>query len=275
MLEDTDSGQKNPSLNENQNQPDKKALEFIIQVGETMLLNGAEIYRIQETMISIAKAFQVETFHVFVIANGLFASVDEHGETHSTGVRQLPLSPIHLGRVVEINELSREISQGKLSVAQAQQRLEQIKKIPYASFLGQLVGTGFGAACFCYIFGGTFLDCIASLVSGIFLCCLQFFLGKKKQSKIVTNLVCSAFVTFLGVLHVELFPLLNLDKVIIGSIIPLVPGVPLTMSIRDYLNADYLSGTIRLIDTLLVAFCIAAGVGLVLKLAQGLLGVAL
>ena len=58
----------------------------------------------------------------------------------------------------------------------------------------------------------------------------------------------------------------NIDKVIIGSIIRLVPGVALTTSIRDFFNGDYLSGTIRMIDAVLVGGCIAVGVGVVIRL---------
>ena len=65
----------------------------------------------------------------------------------------------------------------------------------------------------------------------------------------------------------------SLDKVIIGGIIPLVPGVALTNGIRDVANCDYLSGTIRAIDAVLIAAGIALGVGLVLKGAALLPGV--
>lgn len=43
---------------------------------------------------------------------------------------------------------------------------------------------------------------------------------------------------------------------------PLVPGIALTTSIRDFFNGDYLSGAIHMIDAVLTAFCIAAGVGI-------------
>ena len=63
------------------------------------------------------------------------------------------------------------------------------------------------------------------------------------------------------------FPV-HYDKIIIGGIMPLVPGIPLTNSIRDFINSDYLSGSIRLIDALLTAFCIAVGVGIVITIVQ-------
>ena len=60
---------------------------------------------------------------------------------------------------------------------------------------------------------------------------------------------------------------------LISGIIPLVPGVALTNGIRDVANCDYLSGTIRAIDAVLIAAGIALGVGLVLKGAALLPGV--
>ena len=54
--------------------------------------------------------------------------------------------------------------------------------------------------------------------------------------------------------------------IVTGGLIILVPGVPFTTSIRDFFNGDYLSGTIRLIDALLVAFCMAVGVGFIYQI---------
>lgn len=45
----------------------------------------------------------------------------------------------------------------------------------------------------------------------------------------------------------------------------LTPGIAFTMGIRDFVQGDYLSGTIRMIDALLIAASIAIGTGLVLS----------
>ena len=54
----------------------------------------------------------------------------------------------------------------------------------------------------------------------------------------------------------------HIDHMVIGSIIPLVPGVPFTNAIRDIADGDYISGSVRMLDAMLVFFCIAMGVGL-------------
>ena len=85
----------------------------------------------------------------------------------------------------------------------------------------------------------------------------------------------SALVTLTGILFYLVSFGENMDKIIIGSIIPLLPGVPLTNSIRDFLNGDYLSGTIRMIDAVLVACCIALGVGVVLRIFPVITGISI
>ncbi len=66
-----------------------------------------------------------------------------------------------------------------------------------------------------------------------------------------------------------------MDRIIIGSIMPLVPGIALTMAVRDFFNSDYLSGTIRIMDALIIGLSIAAGVGVVLAFGAVALGVSL
>ena len=61
---------------------------------------------------------------------------------------------------------------------------------------------------------------------------------------------------------------------IIGTLMILTPGIAFTMGIRDFVQGDYLSGTIRMIDALLIAASIAIGAGLVLSLYAFLKGVA-
>ena len=60
---------------------------------------------------------------------------------------------------------------------------------------------------------------------------------------------------------------------LISGIIPLVPGIALTNGVRDIAGCDYLSGTIRGIEALLIGAAIALGVGFVLGASADLPGV--
>lgn len=267
-----------PNSNQEKN---RKVLELTTRIGEVLLKNGGEIFRVQETMQRIARAYGVKQFHVYVLANGIFTSIEEDGQKmcrqlvqedacqgadDACQVRYVPLSSVHLGRVAAVNNLSREIVEKRCTMEQAWQRIEEIDQIPFTSQLFQVLASGVGSAAFCYLLGGSVLDSLASFLSGLLVWCFVLFLSAHKANKIMLNILSSALVTLTGVLFFHFIFGENMDKIIIGSIIPLLPGVPLTNSIRDFLNGDYLSGTIRMIDAVLVACCIALGVGIVLSL---------
>ena len=274
----------------------RRALELVTRIGEVLLKNGGEIFRVQQTMQLVAKAYGIPGFQVYVLANGLFVSMQEEGRTITrpvesgdaagqeqlfgqehlasrahlaSQVRYVPLSSVHLGRVAAVNNLSREIVAQKYTVEEASRKIEQIDKLPFTSNAVQTLMSGLGAGAFCILFGGSLLDSAAAFLSGLVLWIFVLFLTARGANKIMVNILASALVTAMGVLFFDLCSFGDsMDMIVIGSIVPLLPGVPLTNSIRDYLNGDYLSGTIRMIDAVLVACCIALGVGIVLRVFQ-------
>lgn len=244
----------------------ESVLELSFQMGETLLENGAEISRVQETMERVARAYSVETFNVYVLTNAIFANGVENGVEKRTELKHIPNTSIHFGRICAVNQLSREIAQGRHTVEEAFDALEKVKTIPYSSLPLSIAACAIGSAAFSYLFGGCGWDALAAFCCGLILEPFLYWAGKRKLSKFLTNLSASGFMALCAALFLSLGLGQNLDKIIIGSIIRLVPGVALTTSIRDFFNGDYLSGAIRMLDAFLVGGCIAVGVGVVIRL---------
>lgn len=244
----------------------RKVLDLVSLMGETLLGNGAEIARVQDTMMIVGRAFGYEDLDVFAISNGIFVTLHHGDKTRCTQIKHVPLATPNLGRVAQINQLSREICEGRYGLDEASERMQRIATSPGATLLQQVLACAVGSGCFCYLFGGSVPDCLAAVPVGILLCLFQYVMGKGKISKVMQTILGSAMITFGGMIMAGVFPGLNMDKIIIGGLIILVPGVPLTTSIRDFFNGDYLSGAIRLIDAILVAVCMAIGVGVIYRL---------
>ena len=98
---------------------------------------------------------------------------------------------------------------------------------------------------------------------------LWVLVGKKhNMSKMIVNIVGGAIITLMAIIAIHL-PFLGgvrLEGMIIGSIMPLVPGLAFVNAIRDIADSDFLSGTVRMIDALLTFVYIAVGVGLTLSI---------
>lgn len=230
-----------------------QVLSLAAKAGHILLENGAEISRVEETMERIAGHYGESKENFFVLSNGIFTT----GESYSH-VEFIPIKGGSLDKVVAVNQLSRDIVAENLSLEEAEERLVKIEKMPAHLLWEQLVATVFGCAGFCIIFGGGYIDCLASVVAGLLM--YSFVLSVKSLTKPLAN-ICGGFLaTAVCILLHSLAFGTSLPNMIIGAIIPLIPGVAFTNGLRDLSNEDYLAGTIRLLDALMVFFCIAFGV---------------
>lgn len=257
-----------------ENQHDfSEVLEVASIAGHILLENGAEISRVEDIMARISTYYGVDSGNFFVLSNGIFTTgnagkLEKAGGQASTyaNVEFIPIRPIQLQKVVEVNQLSYDISAGRCTLAEAGKRLEQIRRTPAKPMWEQTLGSAFGAAGFCAVFGGGWLDCGAAFVVGCLLNVFISLVSGRFMSRIVGG-ICNALVATL--LCVGCFRMgfgNSLANIIIGAIMPLIPGVPFVNGVRDLANADYLAGLTRLTDALLGFFCIAIGVSVAFML---------
>ncbi|SDB55148.1 Uncharacterized membrane protein YjjP, DUF1212 family [Pseudobutyrivibrio sp. YE44] len=246
----------------------KKVLSFAVELGDILLRNGAEVYRVEDSVLAILNSYEITDCDVYVLSNGIFASANETTVNASSMIRHVPMYPMHLARIAALNNLCRQVCAKTISIEEAWTELERCKKLPGYNLPIMIIATGVGCGGFAYLFGGSPLDGVIATIIG---CLLRIFLhyeSRMRNSKTVTNVLASMVITILAILFSITGLPIHYDKIVIGGIMPLVPGIPLTNSIRDFINSDYLSGSIRLIDALLTAFCIAIGVGTIITIAH-------
>ncbi len=251
----------------------KKVVELALQAGSVLLKYGAEIFRVEETIERICHSYHVDKMDNFVISHGIFLSAEnEKGETISK-VKHIPLSGANLEIVAEVNELSREISAGNISVDEAFERLNEIEKIQPTSSKVQIICAGIASACFGYMLNAGIPECVFSMFIGGLVYAWVLWAADHKVSKIIINIAGGMIITLAAVLAINISGMpLKIDGMIIGSIMPLIPGLGFVNAIRDIADSDFLSGTVRMIDALLVFVYIAVGVGVVLSAYNNLIG---
>lgn len=239
----------------------KEIMELVLQVGHLLLENGAEISRVEDTMERICKYYEVHSASEFVLGNGIFLTAGDGNEKAFAKVEYIPVNKTHLDKITALNQLSREITEGKYTVAGAMEEVERIKAMPEKRKITQILASGVGSAAFCFFLGGSVRDSLVAFIAGLILYIFYLQIIVPHLSKIVGNIAGSLLVTIISSLMYLLGIGEHLNFMIIGSIMPLIPGVAFTNAIRDMVYGDYISGSVRMIDALIVFFCIAIGVG--------------
>ncbi|MDD6184589.1 MAG: threonine/serine exporter family protein [Bacteroidales bacterium] len=238
-----------------------RIMELAYEAGAILLENGAEISRVDETMRRIAGHYGVDDENFFVLSNGIMATAKGFART-----KFIPIKGASLDKVVAVNQLSREVSVGKCDLEQLESRLKAIRAMRPKPAWEQIAASAFGSAAFCIIFGGGFADSIAAFVAGLVLWVYMLFVGYRHLSRIAGAITGGLLATLLCGVMFRLGLGTHLSNMIIGAIIPLIPGVPFTNGIRDLAHEDYIAGVTRLLDALLTFFCISMGVALAFML---------
>lgn len=249
----------------------RDVLDAAMTAGHILLENGAEIFRVEETIDRICHHFGVQSENAFVLSNGIFLTSGDEHEKRFARVEHIPVRGAQLHRVAAVNQLSREIEEGKYTLPEIREKLEQIRNAPGASKRALVLMSGLGSGCFCLMFGGMWQDCVAAFVIGCLLYLYLLWLNGR-CSKIVENIGGGIIITVCSLLFIHMPFGMDMSHMISGSIMSLVPGLAFTNGIRDIADGDYISGTVRMIDAVLVFLSVAAGVGCVLSIYHHLTG---
>ena len=251
-----------------------KVLDLALKAGRISLSHGAEIFRVEETIEYICRHFGIEEMDAFVLSNGIFLTAYSGGREVYARVKHVPSAGTHLGIVEAVNDLSREITAGRVTIDEALVRLEEIDKIPAKSSLSQIIAAGIGSAAFCLLMRNNVYDAFFTIFIAGLLQAGLVLAGKINISKIITNILGGIFITVcaLAVTNISWPFDVNLDNIIIGCIMPLIPGVLFVNAIRDVASNDFISGIVKLVDAMLVFVYIAVGVGCALLAYNDLVG---
>ena len=248
-------------------------MEVAMKAGRLLLENGAEIFRVEETMERICRYYHVEDPSFFVLSNGIFMTGGSNPDgRHFAHVEHIPVKGAQLDRVVAVNQLSREIEGGRYTLSEADVCLNDIARMPGKKRWQQILASGVGSACFCILFGGSAMDSAASFFAGLLLYAYVLLLSAPHMSRMIGNVLGGVLASTACVALYALGLGDDLSHMIIGAIIPLIPGIPFTNGIRDLADGDYISGSVRLLDALVTFLCIATGVGVVIALYHRMTG---
>lgn len=242
----------------------KQLLSSILDLGEALLTSGAEVNRTEDTITRVCKAFGFVRCDVFTITSSIVLTVHTVSGDVLTQTRRIRAYTTDLERVNEINALSRAVCSGAYTPEQYQNKLSHILSAPHNPQWLTVLLYGVISAAFTVFFGGNAGDMICAFAGGITICAVWSLGVKIKMNSMVLLIACSAVGGFCALTLSKLGIGSCVDKIIIGNIMLLIPGLTLTSSLRDMISGDMISGLLEFCEALLKAAAIAIGFALVL-----------
>ena len=247
----------------------EQLLTCALDIGEHMLISGAEINRVEDSIRLICAAYGCRRTDVFTITSSIVVSIEDENRKFYTQTRRITGSRTDLSRLDKLNALSRHICAQKPEYSYVQAQLEEILRSQrYPLWLEVLCSAMIGGA-FAVFFGGSWADAGVAATLGALLRLTTFALGLIHTNQILVNVIATFGLSTMAILAVRSGLGQNANNIIIGNIMLLIPGIALTNSLRDMISGDIMSGLLRFFDAILVAAAIAAGYILAAQLLGG------
>ena len=246
-----------------------KLLQAILDIAEEMLVCGAEVERVEDSIERMCYAYGCDRVNAFIITSNIQVTFEDPRGNIITQIRRLKRNDTNFDRLDYLNDLSRYICANKPDLETLVQKYEVVMNRKQLPIWLQYFGAVLVASGFAVFFGGNFADAIASGVLGIVITLITRILAKIEENQMAKLFISSVIAGFLAIVLVAVGIGSNVDKIMIGGIMLLIPGIAMTNSVRDLLIGDVVTGMIRFVNSLLMAAAIACGFALPLILTGG------
>ncbi|MCI6721013.1 MAG: threonine/serine exporter family protein [Clostridiales bacterium] len=247
-------------------------LSDAMTLGSWLLACGAEIYRVEESIRRMCLAYGAADAQVYAVPTAIIATVRMDENHVETQVRRIEQRGTDLNRVNALNALCRSVCAHPIPHEEFWARMQKIADADVYPPIVRCLASGGVALFFTLLFGGAAADGLLALIVGCLLEVLMELIGRIGSNPLFLNVLGGAWIAFAALSGVRLGLGQSYDLVIMGSIMPLVPGLMMTNAIRDLIAGDFMSGITRFAAALLHAAGIAVGAAISLGMSSLLLG---
>ena len=248
-----------------------RVLQGILDIGEEMVVCGAELNRVEDSIYRMCESYGADRINVFIITSNIQVTMEAPDGRILTHIRRIVRYDANFDRLDYLNDLSRYVCANLPEPDAMRQKFDEVMNRPKQHIALKFIGAILVSGGFTVFFGGSWLDCIAASIDGVVIVLMELFLASREKNQIVYNFVVSVVAGITALLLVQIGLGDHSDKIMIGGIMLLIPGIAMTNAIRDMLIGDIASGLLRLVNSILVAAAIACGFAFTIIVLGGVL----
>ena len=237
----------------------RKALQAALNIGAQMLSSGAEISRVEDSIIRMCRAFGAETVECFAITYVIVVTISGENLTELTEIRRINTFDRNMYKLTELNALSREICETQMNPEQASQRLREIENRKSYSLSGKMFIFALISLSFTLFFGGSLKDMAVSVLIGVLIAPVENVLSRSAMNRFVQVFLCSVVAGLLSIVMAGIWRGVSSELVSIGNIMIFIPGVIFTCAVQEIFSNNMLSGLTRLAEAVIISLVIATG----------------
>nr|WP_255552545.1 threonine/serine exporter family protein [Lactobacillus sp. Sy-1] len=243
---------------------DVLVVETCLLAGKIMIENGSEMSRVTDTIYRIAENAQAYQARAYVTLTGIMMSPSSK---IGAQIAVIEKRTFNLEKVSLVNDYSRQFAEHKITLQEFHSRLALIEKnVKDFPFWLQTLSAAIISGTLEVVFRNNLPDLWAACVVGMLGWIAYYMISKYIAVQFISEFLAAFVVAVASVIAIKLHLANSTDDLIIGGIMPLVPGVPITNAVRDALSGNLVSGPARGLEAFMIACALGFGVALALTI---------
>lgn len=248
-------------MNDTQAPSKDSRIAFCLEIGKALHSFGTPAHRFEEAMQRLVASLGLEG-DFLAHPTAFFAELQSATRREVFIVRAEP-GETNLEKLVSIQALVKEVINGNLPIEEAAARVREV--VAQAPRFGRtMVAASFGlsSAMAARFFGGGWREMLLSGLLGVLISVLGFWTSKQHHLAQVLVLLAATLAGFGGVVAAHLIPHTAAFTITLAGIVILLPGLKLTVALREVATGNLVAGSARLVDAVMILMMLAFGVAL-------------
>lgn len=241
----------------------KFSAKTALLAGKILMENNAEMHRIEDCIqrIGVAEGIEITSY---TTQTGIFINIEAYDIMI---MRNVTRRVTNLEKIAQVNQAIRDFSADHFDIVRLHNRLKVIEteNFFFPAWL-EIIAAGVVSASLMMLLNGKFSDLLPTFMIGSLSYIVYLSTTKHFGLKFLAEILAAIAIGSLAALFRQFNWLTQINAVLTGAVMPLVPGVLITNSIRDLLSGHLISGLSRIAEATITVLMIAFGIVFTLKL---------
>lgn len=244
---------------------------FITELAEQLHAYGTTAQRLEGALLGVAERLGVEC-EPWINPTGMILTFRDPGDPQAndlTRVIRLPPGETDLSRLARADRIAEDVLAGRMGIAEGREALGALARVPTRRWRAmQVVAFALVAAAVGGLLRLPWLDIATAGVAGLCIGLIDQWARARPQLGESLEALAGMLAAAIAITVASFLGPLNLNTVIIASVIVLLPGMALTNAINELTSQHLVSGTARFAGALSTILKLTIGTMLTLTLAK-------
>lgn len=238
----------------------EEKINFIIDLGRAFHEYGASSMRLEQALEQVSLSFNIEG-QFFCMPTSILASFYIPGDGYVSRMERVSPGGVDLEKLSLVDELCDHVLSGQQSISEGRQSLKDIRKQKSRYSKGLVIFCyALTGACFTIFLNARPIDSICSFFVGGIIGFVSVASSKNSRFNRVYEALSAILATIAAYSLSLWFPDLTPNVVILASLIILIPGLSLTISMSELATQNLVAGSARFMEAMTILLKIIFGV---------------